>query len=121
MEEFKITVDSRHHCVCLNNLKSLASLKNQRQKEENAFKDLRQKHSPLSGLTDAEILQFFELDKREDIVSYRILTKQTPVELEKNIDEAICLCMDSEGNGKLLYVTYDEAEQKCLFLEKEHR
>jgi len=105
----------------LHHFKSFASLKKQCEKEERAFAYLRKSYSYLSYLSDTEILQFFDLDKREDIVSYRVLTKQTSMALEKNSNEAICLCMDSEGNGKLFYVTYDEAEQKRLFLEKEQQ
>ena len=105
----------------MNNLKSLSSLKKQREQEEDAFTHLRKSHSHLSRLTDVEILQFFELDKREEIVGYKIVSQKVSSLSDKNTSEMVCLCKDSKGNGKFLYITYSEARQKSIFLQKEQQ
>ncbi|NOR56839.1 MAG: hypothetical protein GQ531_11630 [Sulfurovum sp.] len=102
-------------------LKSLSSLKNQRKEEEKAFEQLKNVHPHLSHLRDSDILQFFGLKKREEIVGYKVLIQETPSSFDKNKGEGICLCNDSKGHGKFLYGTYDEAKEKNIALQQEQQ
>jgi len=106
----------------LHNLKSLNKLKKQRAKEEQAFETLRKADARLAALTDVEVLEFFGLEKREEIVGYRVGVQGDDASLaEKQRRETVCLCQDASGREKLLYATYDEAEAQSLFLKRERQ
>ena len=99
----------------------LAAVKKQRTQEEKAFEHLKKSHPHLSNLTDTEILHFFGLAKRVDIVGYKVMSQEIPGTFDKNESEVVCLCEDSNGNGKLLYSTYTEAKQQSIFLQTEQQ
>jgi len=104
----------------LKNLKSLLSLKKQLEQEEQAFDYFKKRYIHLSKLTDLEILQFFSLTNREEIVKYKKKIGSIVPDIYENIlDENICNCKDSNGKSKLLYESYSEADEKSLFLKRE--
>ena len=104
----------------MHNLKSLARLKKQREQEERAFESLKKADVHLAKFTDVEILQFFGLKKREEIVGYNVEVKRSSASTpDTHRTEATCLCQDSMGNGKLLYSSYEEAEKKSVFLKRD--
>ena len=105
-------------CNVLNNLKSLTALKNQRKKEEKAFEHLKKVYLNLEGYSDAQILEFFGLQKREEIIGYRVMVESTALkEGEGQLEEGLCLCQDSKGHSKLLYASHKEAEAQCTVLQ----
>ena len=83
---------------------------------------LRKADARLAALSDAEVLEFFGLEKREEIVGYRVGVKRGSTSVaEKQSRETVCLCQDASGREKLLYATYEEAEAQSLFLKRERQ
>ncbi len=106
----------------MHNLKSLNKLKQQRAQEEQAFESLKKADARLASLTDDEVLHFFGLTKREEIVGYRVGVKRdTEATIERQSREMTCLCRDASGKEKLLYETYEEAEVQSVFLKRERQ
>ena len=102
----------------MNNLKSLTALKKQRKEEEKAFEKLRKVYPNLERYDDAEILAFFGLEKREEIIGYRVTVESTSLKEDKvPLEEVLCFCRDSKGQSKLLYDSHEEAESQRAMLQ----
>jgi len=102
----------------LSNLKSLTTLKKQRKEEEKAFEQLRKVYPNLERYDDAEILAFFGLEKREEIIGYRVAVESTSLKESKvHLEEGLCLCRDSKGQSKVLYDSHEEAEAQRAVLQ----
>lgn len=97
----------------------LSTLKKQAQAEEKAFEQLKKVYPQFKGFTESEILDFLELEKRDEIVGYKLTSVVSTLMPEES--ESICRCTDAKGNDKSLYTTYDEAKEKSLFFEKEQQ
>ena len=102
-------------------MKKLKSLKQQYQKEEEAFIKSRKIYIELVSFSDEKILDYFDLSTRQALI---VFTEQLKL-AEHGEDEVavqrdtLCVCTDMKGAGKALYETKDEAETVCTLRRKE--
>ncbi len=102
-------------------MKKLKSLKQQYQKEEEAFTKIRKIYVELSTFSDEEILDYFDLARRQALTVFAEQLKLA----EQGADEIVvqrdtlCVCTDMKGTGKVLYETKREAETVCILRRKE--
>jgi len=104
----------------LSKTKILKSLKKKYLREEQAFKLVKKAYLHLSNFTNEEILAYFGLESRNEILDHLDHNKIVQDQRTKTTTkEYVCTCIDSDGESKYLYATNNEAKQRCVFLEKE--
>ena len=87
----------------------LEALKKQLVQEEEAFRLIKKKYPPLATMNEYEILVYCDCRSRSELVQY---VKELKIEStqDEGIDENICLCTDTNGEMKYLYMSKKEAE-----------
>ena len=100
-------------------MKKLKSLKQQYQKDEEAFTKIRKMYVELTSFSDEEILDYFDLSTRQALLTY---TEQLKISEHREVGvqrDTLCVCTDMNGVGKALYETKSEAETVCMLRRKE--
>jgi len=87
----------------------LEGLKKQLDQEERAFKLIKKKYPPLDSMSEYEILAHCDCRSRSELVQY---VKELKIDSfpKESSNENICLCTDSKGEMKYLYMSKKEAE-----------
>ena len=87
----------------------LEALKKQLAQEEEAFRLIKKKYPSLAPMNEYEILAYCDCRSRSELVQY---VKELKIEstLDEGKDENICLCTDTNGEMKYLYMSKKEAE-----------